>query len=110
VRPAAPSRHATDAGDATTHDRQLHFWLTDAEHRFLAGVAAQEGRSVGGVLRRLIQQHREQLKAGGVAMRPDGRDVRQFSSTTVVPGALTTRTSRRRVGPNDGRGPLGARP
>jgi hypothetical protein len=52
----------------------VHFWLNEADYRFLLDVAAEEGRTIGGVLRRLVQLHREEAKAGGLAPRQGNAD------------------------------------
>jgi hypothetical protein len=64
-----PGPHPAGESDTRKRDREVHFWLNEADYRFLLAVAAEEGRTIGGVLRRLVQRHREETKAGGLAPR-----------------------------------------
>jgi inactivated superfamily I helicase len=54
---------------------QLHVWITDEDHRFLASYAEERGETVGTTIRRLVRQLKRQSSqaaAAPFAGRADG--------------------------------------
>jgi hypothetical protein len=56
-----------------TSRKQLHIWLADEDHEFLARHAASRDETVGLVVRRLVRQLKRRIKESSSPASPEGR-------------------------------------